>query len=204
MQRRTLGIVITAHNQNVTGILDDLTRQDRAPDQVVLLYSGVCSLDVGQLQGERHFKIAGRDAEIHVSAYEHPDRDDWGHEKRDLGWRHLTTDYVAWWNADDTYSEDYIESMMAEVEADLHDETVPVPGFVYTYWNRFAPCEPRSNSSTSGNFIVARHILELNKGWTGRHYEADGEFIDAAVNWTKVIGMSVIGIPRILYHWNTR
>jgi hypothetical protein len=53
-------------------------------------------------------------------------------------------------------------------------------------------------SSTSGNFIVRTKLAQL-VGWTGRRYEADGDFINAIADVTD----RIVKVNEVLYDHNT-
>ncbi len=154
----TFTAIVTAHDQDPRKILGNLRYQTRKPDEVFLIWSGDCG-DMARL----------REDFPEILTIETPDMQDWGHAKRALGLHAAHKDAIGFFNADDSYSLEYVEKMMAEVEAGADA--------VYCSWNTIPRCTFASGSSTSGNFIV-RTGLARAVGYRDRHYEADGTFID--------------------------
>ena len=114
---------------------------------------------------------------------------DWGHDKRAIGLSEACSDYVGFFNDDDSYVIDYIERMMQEAEAGAD--------VVYCAWSGFADCGFHMGSSTSGNFIV-QTPLGQGVGWTSREYVADGEFINRLA---QVAGW-IVRVDDVLYFHN--
>ncbi len=79
--------------------------------------------------------------------------------------------------------------MMSEAE-DGHDA-------VYCGWSKASTPNFRSGSSTSGNYIVST-TLAREAGYTDRHYEADGTFIEKIASRSK----SLKFVPKVLYFHN--
>ena len=154
--------IITTHQHDIGHIMGVLARQTQSPDEVIVMYSDLPEIS---FCGNLPFPVK--------FARVQPNRNDWGHEKRDLALEMgLGGDYLGFFNADDWYDPTYIEKMMEAAERTK-------AGFVYCAWN-ISPCEPKNDSSTSGNFIVLYEIA-WRVGWKGRHYEADGQFINEVV-----------------------
>lgn len=190
----TFTAVVTAHNQNIDSILKELQEQTRRPDEVLVYWSGECMYEGHKMIWEdRADSFKG----FYLRIIKQPNQNDWGHEKRDLGLRAATGEFIGFFNADDSYSERYIEMMMKEAE-------VPSVGFVFCWWKPMGRCTPTYGSSTSGNFIVRQDIAREAGYWKDRHYEADGTFIEAVVKATKELDSRVIEVPEILYHHNAR
>lgn len=124
-----------------------------------------------------------------VTFHVREDRQDWGHAKRAEGIEIATGDYLAFFNDDDSYELDFIETMLEAVDG--YD-------VAYCAWNRIPKCEFRTCSSTSGNYIV-RTGLARQVGYTGRDYSADGTFIEDLKRAGAAIAPKV---ERILYRWN--
>lgn len=168
----TFTALVITHNQpeGLAHILKQLSEQTRQPDQTVVLWSG----DEPEYQDG-------------LTYMERPDFNDWGHDKRAVGIELAVGDYLGFFNADDSYEPDYLEEMLD-------------PDFDVSYcdWKEVAaPVEFKLESSNSGNFIIRTEVAR-RIGWTGRHYQADGEFIDAV----SASGASIRHVPKVLYHHN--
>jgi hypothetical protein len=154
----TFTAIVTAHAQDPSRILGNLLYQTRKADEIIVFHS--------DLEGVAKLK------ELFPTVLwaECSNMDDWGHDKRSAGLWTADSDVIGFFNADDSYSLDYIERMMAGIEdgADV----------VYCAWNRIPRCGFHTGSSTSGNFVV-RTDLAREAGYRDRHYEADGTFIEA-------------------------
>ena len=181
----TVGIVVTVHATDATNILRCIAAQTRLPDAVAVLYSDTSAPPMP-------------DWDIPTTFWRRPNLSDWGHQKRDEGWRLLDTDFVAFFNADDSYKPEYLERMLRDA--------YPSTGFIYCNWGERSysgsACEPRLGSSTAGNFIVARSVLESAKGWEGRFYEADGRNIERYVNHSYATHRTVTYVNDFLYAHN--
>src|SRR6185503_5215677 len=145
--RKTFTAIVTAHDQDIGPMILNLHSQTRKPDQIKGYWSGDSSYGQAKLFHDEESNMA----DLPFYASKQPNMNDWGHEKRDIGLRAASGDFVGFFNADDWYNEKYIEKMMKEAE---DCET----GLVYCWWRSkdqmFAPCQPILGSSTSGNFIV--------------------------------------------------
>ena len=153
-----------------------LMDQTRVPNEIIVLAS-----DIDCSEAERSYPS--------VSFHREPNLNDWGHDKRAKGLGLASSDYSGWFNHDDSYSRDYIELMMSEAEAG-NDA-------VFCGWSSNKTPQFRSSSSTSGNYIV-RTSTAREAGYTDRHYEADGTFIERIASVAK----SVKFVPRVLYFHN--
>ncbi len=175
----TFTAVVTAHKDEagLRRVLGDLLAwQVRKPDEIIALASEI------NLTSLRHEFPS-------VIFHEEPNKEDWGHDKRAKGLDLATSDYVGWFNHDDSYNPDYISEMMRHAE-DGND-------VVYCGWSKNANPQFAHSSSTSGNFIV-----QIDKGraagYADRHYEADGTFINRIVEKAK----SIAFCNRVLYYHN--
>lgn len=180
----TFTAIVTAHNQDPRKILGNLRYQTRKPDHTALLYSGDCG-DMWRLIEDFP----------EVTTFRVEDRQDWGHEKRAQGleWAadFIESDVVGFFNADDSYSMEYVEKMMAAIEAGAD--------VAYCSWNTIPRCSFAAGSSTSGNFVV-RTGLARAVGYTDRHYEADGAFIERL----RENAVIVTRVDDLLYHHNVQ
>lgn len=114
---------------------------------------------------------------------------DFGHAARALGLELAEREWVGWFNDDDDYRLDYVARMLdAGAEADA----------VYCDWNESVGCVFAMGSSTAGNFIVRTGVAQ-NVGWRGRDYAADGTFITAINQASRVVK-----VPVVLYWHNER
>jgi hypothetical protein len=162
-------------------ILGNLRYQTRSCDEVRVYLSDTphaVVLDLREDFPEYHFSPQ-------------PNRNDWGHEKRSIGVAEAQSDYLGFFNDDDSYAMDYVERMMGEAEAGA--------GVVYCSWNEIAECGFHLGSSTAGNFIVASGLAR-EVGYNSRAYVADGEFINALHHATD----SIARIDEILYFHNVQ
>jgi len=175
----TFTAVVTAHKDEagLRRVLGDLLAwQVRNPDEIIALASEI------NLTSLRHEFPS-------VIFYEEPNKEDWGHDKRAKGLGIATSDYVGWFNHDDSYSPDYIWEMMRHAE-DGND-------VVYCAWSGNETPKFIFGSSTSGNYIVKTNIA-IAAGYLDRHYQADGTFIDRI----SALNPSIKFISRVLYYHN--
>jgi hypothetical protein len=174
----TFTAIVTAH-ANEAGMVravDALLAQSRRPDEIIVLASDIdCSV--------------ARERYPQISFHEEPNLNDWGHDKRAKGLDLATSDYTGWFNHDDSYDPHYITEMMHQAELG-HD-------VVYCGWSKKSNPEFTLSSSTSGNYIVKVEVAR-KAGYTDRHYEADGTFINRIAEATK----SIKFLEGILYYHN--
>jgi hypothetical protein len=152
-------------------MLGNLRYQTRPPDELRVYLSDTRPCEVARLR--EHFP----DYIFSVQ----PNQEDWGHEKRSIGITEIDSEYLGFFNDDDTYTIDYVAKMMEEAEKGAE--------IVYCNWNKYPDCGFHLGNSTSGNFIV-KSELARNVGWNYRVYTADGEFINGlrrSTDWiTKI------------------
>lgn len=180
----TFTAVVTAHDQDPTKIIGQLMYQTRKPDEILVFCSDVDGVDVLA----EDFKV--------VDFIEVPNMNDWGHAKRAQGVELASGDYLGFFSADDRYDAMYVESMMAVAEEHMADAV-----FCDWFSKEFGPMIPaafKPGSSTSGNFIV-RTAFAREKGYTDRHYEADGAFISKLAEDGKVVR-----VGEVLYGHNVK
>ena len=174
----TFTAIVTAHADEA-GMLRTvaaLLSQTRPPDEIIVLASDTpCEI--------------ARKLYTGATFYAEPNLNDWGHEKRAKGLDLATSDYAGWFNHDDSYEPNYIAEMMWQAE--LGNDVV------YCGWSKAATPEFRSGSSTSGNYIVKVDVAR-KAGYTDRHYEADGTFI----NKIAAVANSIKFLPGTLYFHN--
>jgi hypothetical protein len=176
----TFTAIVCSHDNDpgLRKLLGNLIYQTRKPDEILVFCSD--PHDWEQLK---------EDFEAHVDDWVRcENRRDWGHEKRSQGVELATSDYLGFFNDDDSYAETYVEKMLAAAEG------VEV---AYCAWSSIPQCTFNFGSSTSGNFIVAREIAQ-QVGYQGRGYCADGEFIDALT----AAGATAVKVDEILYFHN--
>lgn len=175
----TFTAIVTAHadKDNIVRTLDHLLNvQTRPPEEIIALASDIEVDDIS-------------DQFPSVIMCVEPNRNDWGHEKRATGLDMANCEYVGWFNHDDSYSPTYIEEMVGEADrgADV----------VYCGWSKLQRPTFSLNSSTSGNYIV-NTALAREAGYTDRHYEADGTFINRIAGVAK----SIKFLDKVLYFHN--
>jgi hypothetical protein len=174
----SITVVVTAHadSANLVRTLDSLGKQTQKPDEIIALCSEINLEGIWQ-----QFPW--------VRFYREPNLDDWGHDKRAKGLDLATSEYVTWFNHDDSYDEDFILKMMeaASIGADV----------VYCGWNKNSTPNFSAGSSTSGNYI-AKTAYARSAGYTDRHYDADGTFIGRLA----ALGGKVEFLPKVLYFHN--
>jgi len=156
--------------------INSLLAQTRVPDEIIVLAS-----DISLSEAEKAYPA--------IRFYPEPNLNDWGHDKRAKGLGLATSDYAGWFNHDDSYSSSYIEEMMSEAESG-HDA-------VFCGWSSNNTPQFTGGSSTSGNYIVSTEVGK-RAGYTDRHYEADGTFINRIASIAK----SVKFVPKVLYFHN--
>ena len=156
--------------------LTALFTQSRKPDEIIVLASDI---DLEEIR-KKH---------TGVTFYAEPNLNDWGHDKRAKGLDLATCDYIGWFNHDDSYDPHYIAEMMwlAELGSDV----------VYCGWNKNYKPFFTLGQSTSGNYIVKVEVAR-KAGYTDRHYEADGTFI----NRLAALGGKIEFLPKLLYFHN--
>jgi hypothetical protein len=174
----TFTAIVTAHADEAAMLrtINSLLAQTRVPNEIIVLAS-----DISLSEAERAYPA--------IRFHPEPNLSDWGHDKRAKGLDLAASDYSGWFNHDDSYDKTYIEVMMSEAEAG-HDA-------VYCGWSKASTPNFRLGSSTSGNYIVST-ALAREAGYTDRHYEADGTFIDKIASKAK----SVKFVPKVLYFHN--
>lgn len=170
--------IVTSHEnpRGLRAILGNLRYQTRPPDEILVFYSD--TPDVARLREDFSECIFIEDE----------NRNDWGHHKRSLGVAMARGEYLGFFNDDDSYHNDYIAKMLG-VSGDV----------VFCDWSGIANCQFRPGLSTSGNFIV-RTDLARKARYTGRHYEADGQFIDAI----NSLNPRIVKVTERLYSHNSR
>jgi GT2 family glycosyltransferase len=175
----TVTVVITAHNTDVEPIVTQVFEQTRQPQAIVIVMSD----QFPDLLPE------GFSSEHEVTLVLDRNRNDWGHHKRHLGLMLAETDYVTFWNADDSYDPTFLEKLMAAVEGN----DVAFCSYVHKTGSTLGS-EFRGCNSTSGNFLVNTRLAK-EVDWFARVYDADAQFIDAVKARTN----RVIHVPEILY-----
>jgi hypothetical protein len=174
----TFTAIVTAHADaaGMERTLNSLLAQSRKPDEVIVLASDI------DLEAARK-RYTG------VTFYAEPNLQDWGHDKRAKGLDLATSEYTGWFNHDDSYHQAYIEMMMREAEFGND--------VVYCGWNKRDQLGFVANQSTSGNYIV-RTEIGRKAGYTDRHYEADGTFI----NRISALDPKIRFLNKVLYYHN--
>lgn len=174
----TFTAVVIAHadRENLVRVLGSLEKQTRKADETIALCSDI---DIDGLQ--ENFPSV----KFHIE----PDRSDWGHEKRAKGLDLATSEYIAWFNHDDTYHKTFIERMMVPADAGA--------SVVYCGWSKNAYPFFGKYQCTSGNFI-ANVRYARTAGYHDRHYEADATFIDELAK----LGGKIDFVSEVLYHHN--
>lgn len=174
----SITVVVTAHanSDGLVRTLESLGNQTQKPDEIIALCSEIDLEGIWQ-----RFPW--------VRFYEEPNLNDWGHGKRAKGLDLATSDYIAWFNDDDSYDKEFIFQMMelASAGADV----------VYCGWSKIHRPSFALGQSTSGNYI-ARTSYARRAGYTDRHYEADGTFI----NRLAELGGKIEFVPKVLYFHN--
>lgn len=177
----TFTAIVTSHGneRGLRSILGQLRYQTRKPDETIVFYS----------RGGAYDELRLREDFPEASFHSRLNRKDWGHEKRAEGVLAATSDWLGFFNDDDTYTADYVEKMLTAsngVDA------------VWCWWNgRSNGCRFALGDSTSGNFIV-RIAVAREAGYTDRIYEADGTFIDRVA----ALAVRAAEVPEVLYRHN--
>lgn len=174
----TFTAVVTAHKDwwGMIRTIASLMSQKRKPDEIIVLASEIDLTNA-------------RIAFPEVKFYEEPNLKDWGHGKRAKGLDLATSDYIAWFNHDDSYDQTFIQEMMESASG-----TADV---IYCGWSKIHRPSFALGQSTSGNYI-ARTSYARQAGYTDRHYEADGTFI----NRLAALGGKIEFLPKVLYFHN--
>lgn len=179
----TFTAVVVSHNNPVglRKILGNLLYQTRRPDETLVFVSMLDRATFARFAEEFPW----------ATFYEEDDRDDWGHHKRGAGVERATSDYLGFFNDDDSYHNSYIERLMGVAEN--RDACA-----VYCDWTGIGSCEFRSGSSTSGNFIVKTGLARLVGYPDSREYDNDGVFINRCADNALLVGK----VPDCLYFHN--
>lgn len=174
----SITVVVTAHadSENLVRTLESLGNQTQKPDEIIALCSEI------NLEG-----IWQRFPWIRF--YEEPNLSDWGHAKRAKGLDLATSEYITWFNHDDSYDKTFIQEMMESASDDAD--------VVYCGWNKIPTPSFVASQSTSGNFI-AKTTYARQAGYLDRHYEADGTFINRLAS----LGGKIEFLPKVLYFHN--
>ena len=137
----TIACLVTAHGfaNAPNGIIFNLTEQERPPDTVYLALSEV-----------PHFGLAPASFPVLVSL--HPNRADYGYEKRRVLLPEIDEDFVAFVCHDDTYDPRYLK-LVAEGIEEGYD-------VIYCSWNDIPDCTFAACSSTLGNFVVRTALAQ--------------------------------------------
>ena len=170
----TISAVVTAHkdrNQLLT-CLKNLKKQTKQPDEVILFVSDM--------------PINFLEANIIVKDI---NRNDWGHNKRDIGLRLATKDYIVFINADDEYHVEFLEKLSQ------HTEDLIYCDFESHLAGRIIESYPSMGTITSGNFIIKRELAQ-KVGWKHRDYLADGKFIMEIMEQQP----TYVRVPEVLYY----
>lgn len=158
-----------ANKPGLDSILTQLASQTHPPTETITLYSGYKPHELDDL--------ASRFNDTRwIRTYA---MGDWGHAKRARGLREATSHYLGFFNDDDTYHPTYLEQMLQAAVNQQAD-------VVYCNWNENPDARFELYRSTAGNFIAKRTLAQA-VGWHGRHYEADGHFIERLARHTKRI-----------------
>jgi glycosyltransferase involved in cell wall biosynthesis len=173
-------VVSRGDKAGLFAMLDNLAAQTRPPDSVLVYVADFSSVELAEVVD------AYPDAVVHA----HPAVDDWGHSARDRGIREAAGDWVGFFNSDDYYEPHYLERMLAALEESDADA-------VWCSWNENPEGGFCKYEATAGNFLVSLGLAK-EIGWTGRHYEADGDFIDAVV----ASGAHCVKVSDLLYIHN--
>jgi hypothetical protein len=178
----TVTAVVVSHaNENgLRTILNNLLRQTRPPDEIIALCSD-----------SPHIAQMGVDYPT-VMFREQDNQNDWGHAKRAEGLELARSEWVGFFNDDDSYVDHYLEAMLKRAE-------VEEAGVVYCAWNECPHCAFAGWQSTAGNFLC-RTELGQRVGWHERYWHADATFIDGL----KAAGARVVKVDEILYHHNVQ
>lgn len=170
--------MVTAHadSENLVRTLESLGNQTQKPDEIIALCSEIDLEGIWQ-----RFPW--------VRFYEEPNLSDWGHAKRAKGLDLATSEYIAWFNHDDSYSDSFIEEMIRLASG--------VADVVYCGWSKISNPSFALGQSTSGNYI-AKTSYARRAGYSDRHYEADGTFINRLAS----LGGKIEFLPKVLYFHN--
>jgi len=174
----SITVVVTAHAdlENLVRILGSLGKQTQKPDEIIALCS---EIDLEEIWKQFPW----------VRFYREPNLNDWGHDKRAKGLDLATSEYITWFNHDDSYEQTFIQEMM-EVASNGAD-------VVFCGWSKNSTPAFSANNSTSGNYIV-KTTYARSAGYTDRHYEADGTFI----NRLSELRGKIEFVAKVLYFHN--
>ena len=178
MSSLTAVVVTHANEPGLRKMLGNLRYQTRQPDEINV----VCTDTLGIARLREEFPDVCFDTIDEVG--------DWGHAKRAHGLELATSEYVGFFNDDDSYDARYCATMLGCAEREGGD-------VVYCSWNEQPDCDFAGFRSTAGNFIV-RTELARSVGWHGRHYSADADFINAL----NAAGARVFRVHDCLYWHN--
>lgn len=169
-------VIAHADRENLIRMLKSLDRQTHKPDETIALCSDIDLDGLQETFPSVKFQIE-------------PNLSDWGHEKRAKGLDLATSDYISWFNHDDSYHYTFIEKMMEAASSGVD--------VAYCGWNKNAYPSFGKFQCTSGNFI-ANVKYARSAGYEDRHYEADSTFIEKLSG----LGGKIKFVPEVLYHHN--
>lgn len=161
-------------------MLDCLYRQTRPPDEIRVYCAAYTDEQLLALATDYPAAVF----------HQHPDVPDWGHSARDRGIDDAEGEWVGFFNDDDWYDPAYLETMLAVLDEHAADAA-------WCSWNENPSGGFCKYEATAGNFLVSLGLAK-EIGWTGRHYEADGDFIDAV----RASGAHCVKVPDLLYIHN--
>jgi glycosyltransferase involved in cell wall biosynthesis len=168
--------IVTTHNnrQGLDKILKNLFMQSEPPTEIIVVGSDT---DFFNLPDGIKFILD-------------ENRNDWGHNKRAIGVKEATGDYLGFFNDDDSYHLDYCREML---------EAVVGSDVAFCGWNTYHKPSFSHGSSTSGNFIVKTDLAK-KVGYNHRVYDADGLFINEIKRNTD----KIVFVNKVLYYHNVQ
>jgi hypothetical protein len=178
----SLTAIITCHMETPTSMLCNLASQTREPTEVM----------VGASKLPAIFRIPPMP--FSVDMFFGPDEGDYGYGKRNRLLQLARSEWVGFFNHDDSYHETFIDQMLAQGENTDAD-------VVYCPWSGIPRCTFRPQSSTLGNWIARTSLLKRLGGFPLHpkgHAWRDAGMIELLNREAKAI----VKCPDLLYFHN--
>jgi|ERR1051325_809646 hypothetical protein len=179
----TLTAIVTAHDESPTSILCNLGQQTVVPDQVL----------VGMSKPPASWQMPP--LPFPVTLVTSPDEKDFGYRKRNRLITAATSHFVGFFCHDDSYSPEYIQTMIETAEAYGAD-------VVFCPWNDIPNCKFAGCSSTLGNFIVRTQLLKEQGGFPAPHDGNEGMRDAALIEMLKYTGAKIVSAGALMYYHN--
>lgn len=177
--------IVTAHKQEkeLRNMMIQLKSQQFEGMEVLVYYSDM------EIKGIPTY-------DMNVSFIKCPNKNDWGHEKRAMGLKKASGEFLCFFNADDEYLPQFVNTMLANA---IHQQKQ----FVYCdfrsrhFGGNICKAALQCGRITSGCYIVETELAQ-KAGYNSRRYEADWDFIEGVLKENP----ETLHVPMVLYQHN--